>query len=128
MQVRSWGETFRNAVEGLVYGLKTQRNLRVHTLAAVLAVFSGFFFGISRTEWLFLLLAIALVMISELLNTAIEAVVDLASPQIHPLAKAAKDTAAGAVLLAAVFAVITGVLIFYAPIIRSLRNLCIMWL
>lgn len=81
---------------------------------------AGVFFGISKMEWLFVLTAIFLVLVTELMNTAVEAAVDLAEPDIHPLAKAAKDTAAGAVLLAAVFAVIVGCIVFANPVLRWL--------
>lgn len=117
MKRRSWGEVFRNAAEGLVESFLTQRNLRVHTGCAVIAVFAGLFFHISRVDWMFICLAIAGVIITELLNTAVERVVDLASPEFHVLAKSAKDTAAGAVMLAAVFAVIIAVFVFWKPLI-----------
>lgn len=81
---------------------------------------AGFFFGISRTDWMFVLTAVFLVLVTELMNTAVEAAVDLAHPRIHPLAKAAKDTAAGAVLLAAVFAVIIGCIVFIKPVMSWL--------
>ncbi|WP_211745483.1 diacylglycerol kinase family protein [Paenibacillus sp. Marseille-Q4541] len=117
MKKRSWGDVFRNAMEGLIEGFHTQRNLRVHTVCAAIAVAAGLFFHISRTDWMFICLAIACVIITELLNTAIEFVVDLASPEFHSLAKSAKDTAAGAVLLAAVFAVIIAIFVFWEPMI-----------
>uniref|UniRef100_UPI0031B9F9A5 diacylglycerol kinase family protein n=1 Tax=Paenibacillus hubeiensis TaxID=3077330 RepID=UPI0031B9F9A5 len=120
MKRRSWGLVFRNAAEGIVYGLRTQRNVQVHTGAAFLMCAAGVFFGISKMEWLFVLTAIFLVLVTELMNTAVEAAVDLAEPNIHPLAKAAKDTAAGAVLLAAVFAVIVGCIVFAKPVLRWL--------
>ncbi|MCM3784475.1 diacylglycerol kinase family protein [Neobacillus mesonae] len=118
MRQRSWADVFRNAMEGLFYGFRTQRNLRVHAALALAAVIAGLFMEISRIDWMFVCLAIGFVMVTELLNTAIELVVDLASPNIHPLAKAAKDTAAGAVLLAAVFAVIIAIFVYLRPIIR----------
>lgn len=111
MKRRSWGLVFRNAAEGIAYGLRTQRNVRVHTGVAILMCVVSFF-RISRTDWMFVLTAVFLVLVTELMNTAVEAAVDLAHPHIHPLAKAAKDTAAGAVLLAAVFAVIIGCIVF----------------
>ncbi|MCM3126207.1 MULTISPECIES: diacylglycerol kinase family protein [unclassified Paenibacillus] len=118
MRQRSIVDVFRNAMEGLIYGFRTQRNLRVHAVLALVAVAAGWLLDISRTDWMFISLAIGFVIVTELLNTAIEIVVDLASPEIHPLAKAAKDTAAGAVLLAAVFAVIIGIFVYLKPFIR----------
>ncbi|MBR2563559.1 MAG: diacylglycerol kinase family protein [Paenibacillus sp.] len=120
MRRRSWGLVFLNALEGIVYSLRTQRNVRVHTGVAILMCAAGFFFHISRTDWMFVLAAVFLVLITELMNTAVEAAVDLAQPNIHPLAKAAKDTAAGAVLLAAVFAVIVGCFVFFKPVLAWL--------
>nr|WP_091013991.1 diacylglycerol kinase family protein [Paenibacillus amylolyticus] len=120
MKRRSWGLVFRNAAEGIAYGLRTQRNVRVHTGVAILMCAAGFFFKISRTDWMFVLTAVFLVLVTELMNTAVEAAIDLAHPHIHPLAKAAKDTAAGAVLLAAVFAVIIGCIVFIKPVMNWL--------
>lgn len=118
----TWSSTFRYAFEGIGYGLKTQRNLRVHVICAVLAAGAAAFFHLTPVKWAILLLMIALVIALELINTAIESVVDLASPDLHPLAKAAKDTAAGAVLVAAIFAVIIGVVLFYAPVLEWLTG------
>ncbi|MCM3133872.1 diacylglycerol kinase family protein [Paenibacillus polysaccharolyticus] len=123
MRRRSWGLVFLNALEGIAYGLRTQRNVRVHTGVAILMCAAGFFFHISRTDWMLLLTAVFMVLVTELMNTAVEAAVDLAQPDIHPLAKAAKDTAAGAVLLAAVFAVIIGCIVFLKPVLACLRML-----
>ncbi|MBY0216451.1 MULTISPECIES: diacylglycerol kinase family protein [Paenibacillus] len=120
MKRRSWSLVFRNAAEGIVYGFRTQRNVRVHSGVAVIMCSAGFIFGISRTDWMFVLTAIFLVLVTELMNTAVEAAVDLAHPHIHPLAKAAKDTAAGAVLLAAVFAVVIGCMVFFKPVLHWL--------
>lgn len=86
--------------------------MRFHLLAAVAAVLLGVAFGIGPGEWLWVGLAIAFVWSAELVNTAVERLVDLVSPERQPLAKAAKDTAAGAVLVAAVFAVLVGCTVF----------------
>jgi len=119
----SWRSTFRYALEGIKYALRTQINMRVHAVISLGVIVAGIVFRISRMEWLFILVACAFVIAAELFNTAVEAVVDLVSPEAHPLAKAAKDTAAGAVLLAAVFAVITGVVVFYVPVLALLGHL-----
>ncbi|MDP4096981.1 diacylglycerol kinase family protein [Paenibacillus sp. P96] len=118
----SWRSTFRYALEGIRYTLRTQINMRMHAAISLCVIAAGIVFHISRMEWLFIITACALVMMAELLNTAVEAVVDLVSPDAHPLAKAAKDTAAGAVLLAAVFAVIIGLIVFYQPLLALLRH------
>jgi diacylglycerol kinase (ATP) len=94
-------DSFGYAFQGLAYAWTTQRHLRVHAGLAALAVLLGFVFRISPAEWAVLCLTIALVSALELLNTVVETVVDLLSPGYHPLAKIAKDVAAGAVLLGA---------------------------
>lgn len=109
---------FVYAGAGIFNCLKKERNMRVH-LCFTLYMF-GFltlfdFFEISRAEYAVLLCLCALVMSLEAVNTAIERVVDLATKEIHPLAKAAKDAAAGAVLISAIFSIIAGVVIMYQP-------------
>ena len=104
--------SFGYALRGLGMMLRTQANARLHAAAAVLAVAAGFWFRIAHVEWCAVVAAIGLVWTAEGLNTAIEAVVDLVSPERHPLAGRAKDVAAGAVLCAALAALATGVLIF----------------
>ena len=106
--VRSFGYAFR----GIGVMIRTQANARIHAVATMLAVAAGFWFGISRGEWCAVITAIGLVWTAEGLNTALEAVVDLASPEQHPLAGRAKDVAASAVLCAAIAALAIGVLIF----------------
>ncbi|MBC8161450.1 MAG: diacylglycerol kinase family protein, partial [Roseiflexaceae bacterium] len=103
--------SFRYAFSGLWYLLSTQRNAQIHCIAAIAATALGFAFGITRTEWAVLVLTCALVLATEGANTAIEAAVDLASPEFHVLAKTAKDVAAGTVLLAAIAAVIVGLIV-----------------
>ncbi|WP_245574332.1 diacylglycerol kinase family protein [Desulfovirgula thermocuniculi] len=107
------GRKFLYALAGLAYALRTQPNMRFHLLAALAVLAAAFILGVDKYELLFLFLAITLVLLAEMFNTALETVVDLASPGFHPLAKAAKDVAAGAVLLAALHAVATGVVVFY---------------
>ncbi|CAM2830910.1 diacylglycerol kinase family protein [Paenibacillus sediminis] len=116
MSRKSWISTFGHAFEGIWYSMKTQRNLRVHLIMAVLVIGAAAFFHISWGEWLVLLLTISVVIAAELMNTAVESAMDLISPNPHPLAKIAKDTAAGAVLVTAIFAVLIGIIIFYKPV------------
>ena len=104
--------SFGYALRGLGMMLVTQANARIHAVATLLVVAAGFWFGISRGEWCAVIAAIGLVWTAEGLNTALEAVVDLVSPEQHPLAGRAKDVAAGAVLCAALSAVVIGLLIF----------------
>lgn len=100
------------AAGGMVHTLRHERNARVEGAIGLLAIGAGFWLGISRLEWALILVCILLVLTLEQVNTAIEAAVDLATPQAHPLARIAKDTAAGAVLLAAIGSVAIGILIF----------------
>ena len=111
MDIRKFVKSFGYAVEGLVAAMREQ-NIRFHYMCVVVVVITGLLTGLSATEWMVLVLTMALVLGAELLNTAIERVVDLASPGIHPLAKQAKDIAAGAVLVFAAASVIIGMLIF----------------
>jgi diacylglycerol kinase (ATP) len=106
--IRSFGYAFK----GIGYATATQLNFRIHLVATVLAVGLGFALHLSINEWLWIILCIALVLILELVNTAVEALTDLASPGYHELAGRAKDVCAAAVVIAAAFAVITGLIIF----------------
>ena len=105
---RSFGHAFR----GIGILLRTQANARIHATATVLVVAAGFWFGLSLGEWCAVVAAIGLVWTAEGVNTAVETVVDLVSPERHPLAGRAKDVAAGAVLCAAITALVLGSLIF----------------
>lgn len=111
MNVRKFFRSFRYAMEGLVTAVLEQ-NFRFHLVSAIVVMMAGFLTGLSIVEWCIIILVIAFVIGTELINTAIERVVDLASPEIHPLAKQAKDVAAGAVLVFALASVIIGLLIF----------------
>lgn len=104
--------SFVYAFAGIGWMLRSQRNAQVHVLITCIVIIAGCLFRISVGEWLALIMFITLVLALEALNTALEAVVDLASPQIHPLARRAKDAAAGAVLISAIGAVVAGVIVF----------------
>src|SRR5436853_1874950 len=103
---------FHYAFSGLWYALRTQRNVRVQVVIACLAIIMGIVLRISAVEFAMIFVAITSVFIAEMFNTVIELCVDLASPEYHPLAKVAKDVAAGAVLVSAIFAVIIAFFIF----------------
>jgi diacylglycerol kinase (ATP) len=105
-------ESFNVAFEGVVHVLRTQRNMRIHFAIAAGVLIAALAFDVSRLELIALLLAISFVLIAEMLNSAVEAAVDVASTSFDPLAKLAKDIAAGAVLVAAVNAVAIGYLVF----------------
>ncbi|MDB5295467.1 MAG: diacylglycerol kinase [Phycisphaerales bacterium] len=108
--------SFRFAGAGVAYLFRTQRNARIHAVVGSAAVAVAAWLRVSRAEWAVLALTISAVIILEGLNTAIEAAVDLASPRYHPLAKVAKDVAAGMVLVAAVAAAAVGLLILGPPL------------
>lgn len=112
------GPAFKNAFQGLKYVLVTQRNAWIHLLITVLVIALGIIFRVDRIDWAILMIAIALVWIAEILNTSIEALVDLVVQQYHPLAKVAKDTGAAAVLFAAIIAVILGITVFLPRILE----------
>jgi len=107
---------------GLCFAFRTQRNMKYHAAAAVLACGLSALMGLNRIEWAIILMMIALVIALEAVNTAIEKAVDLASPNVHPLAKTAKDAAAGAVLLAAAASIIIGLLILGPPLWHLIRS------
>jgi len=109
--------SFKYAWQGIKQAYKGEQNLRIHTFIAILVIVFGFFLRISYAEWLLCLLLIGLVLMAEFINTAIEYVVDLASPSVHPLAKAAKDTASAGVLMMAIISAIIGLVIFIPKII-----------
>ena len=105
-------ESFRYAFRGITLMLKTETNARIHAGATLVVVLVGFAFDITRTEWLALTLTISAVWSLEALNTAFEAICDVASSEYHPQVERAKDVAAGAVLIAALAAVVVGMLVF----------------
>ena len=105
-------ESFNVAFEGIIHVLRTQRNMRIHFLIAVAVLIAALAVDVSKIELIVLLLSIAFVLIAEMINTAVEAAVDIASTSFDPMAKLAKDIAAGAVLIAAVNAVAVGYLVF----------------
>ena len=111
-RVRSFGHAFR----GLWYVVRTQRNAWIHALATSLVAVMALWLRLSLRDWAMLVLAIALVWTAEFINTALEAVVDLASPRHHPLAKVGKDVGAAAVLIAALVSVLVGLLILGPPL------------
>ncbi len=119
MKSRNLMQSVCYALEGLCYALRTQRNMRIHMLVAIAVLFAAYGLKFSPPELAILLLTIFLVMGSELLNTALEATVDLCTPEYNHLARRAKNVAAGAVLAAAIIAVIVGCLLF-APHLLSL--------
>lgn len=107
--------SFNYAIEGLVWTLRTQRNMRVHVGIAVLVAVASLLLGVTRQQLVAVVFAITMVFVTELLNTAIEAAVDVATERYDPLAKIAKDVAAGAVLVAAINALAVAYLVLFEP-------------
>jgi len=117
-------DSFNYATEGVIHALRTQRNLWIHFAIAAGVLIAALAFGVERLELMVLLLAITFVLVAELVNTAIEAAVDVASTSFDPMAKLAKDIAAGAVLIAALNALAVGYLVFSGAVAdRSSRFL-----
>ncbi len=113
MSLRKILDSFNYAIAGIIHALKTQRNMRIHFTAAFLALGLGLFLQLSPRDLLILFFAITLVIVAEMFNTAIEAVVDLCTKEFHPLAKIAKNVAAGSVLMAAINSVVVAYIIIY---------------
>ena len=116
MRVRSLWKSFGYAFAGLKHAVATQRNLRIHLAIAVLVVGLGIYLKLSFRDWAILAITIGAVITGELINTVVETVVDLASPEYHDLAKIAKDVAAGTVLVMALTAIAVGLLILGPPL------------
>ncbi len=110
--IKSMWRSFGFAACGVAYCFRTQRNLKIHVLAAVLALAAGYRLALSTAELGILALTIAAVLVAEMFNTAVEALVDIVSPGYHPLAKVAKDVAAGAVLVTAIVSLFIAYLLF----------------
>lgn len=109
-------QSFRAALNGLAWTITTQRNFRIHLVVAALVCGLAAWLRIGRTDWAILVLTFGLVWAAEMLNTAIEAAVDLVSPEYHRMARIAKDCAAGGVLTAAITAVIIGLIVLGPPL------------
>lgn len=119
---RSRLASFRYAIAGLAHVLRTQRNAWIHAVASLAVVLLAFWLQLSLTHWALLVIAMALVWMAEFVNSALEATVDLASPDVHPLAKVGKDVGAAAVLIAAVSAALVGLLILGPPLAQRLSG------
>lgn len=106
-------KSFNAAIEGILYTFRSERNMKLHYLASALVLIISLFFNFSKLEFIVLLGSIVLVVVAEMLNTAIEKTVDLVTDEYHELAKIAKDVAAGSVLMAAMYSVMVGYILFY---------------
>ena len=112
--------SFKHAYDGIVYAVVRESNMHIHLLASLLVVVAGVIFGITRVEWFICIILIGLVISLELINTAIEACVDLITTKENPLAKVAKDVSAGAVLVISIVAAIIGLSIFIPRLVSFL--------
>lgn len=118
---QSLNEAFKNAYHGLKYVFKSQRNAKIHLLITIVVLMLGYSFNISEDQWISIVFAIGLVWAAECMNTAVEELTDLASPEYHILAKIAKDCAAAAVLMASIAAFVIGIIIFLPRIMTFFK-------
>jgi undecaprenol kinase len=114
---RRFLNSFKYSSEGLKYAYANEQSMTIHMMTSIAIIIMGFIFQISHIEWIIAFVIIGVVMGTELLNTAIEAVVDLVSPEFHPLAKIAKDTASAAVFVYSMIALVAGLMVFVPYII-----------
>lgn len=114
-------KSFMHAIDGVVYAFKYEHNMIVIITAAILAIVAGLVFKISNYEWFFVLIVIGLIAATEMINTAIEATIDLITIKEHPLAKIAKDTASSASLILSLTAFIGGLIIFLPKAIELIK-------
>lgn len=113
MRLKKMVDSFNHAIDGIIYTVRTQRNMRIHMIITLFILMACLLFDVSKEEFLILAITITMVIGAELFNTAIEATVDMTTNYYHPLAKIAKNVAAGAVLLTAINAVCVGYIIFW---------------
>ena len=116
-------KSFIHAIDGIVYAFKYEHNMIIILFAGLLAVLAGFTFNISEEEWLFVIIIIGLIAATEMINTSIEATIDLITTKTHPLAKIAKDTASSASLILSITAFIGALIIFIPKLIVIINSL-----
>lgn len=122
MKSRNFYASLRNAASGVVYALASQRNMKIHLLASLMVIAAGLFFGLNRIEWTLIILTITVVWATEILNTSLEELVDIISPQYDIRAGRVKNLSAGAVLVAALGAVLVGIMVFGPRILNWLEG------
>lgn len=120
-QTENFVKSFKCAISGIVYGMKTQRNIIIQLCFAVLAIFFGAFLKISKIEWIVIIFTIMFVIFAEMINTAIESVTDLITEEYNKKAKIAKDVAAGAVLISSINAICMGLIIYLDKILALIK-------
>lgn len=119
MKVKNLVDSFNHAINGIIHSVRTQRNMKIHMFAAICVLGACFFYDISKVEFLILAVTITMVISAELINTAIEYAIDSTTNFYHPLAKIAKNAAAGGVLITAVNAILVGYIIFWDKLNRA---------
>jgi len=129
MKIRKLLDSFNYAIEGLVYSVRTQRNMKIHMAATMVILLACFFFNISKIEILIVTITITMVIVAEMVNTAIECALDATTNYYHPLVKIAKNVSAGAVLITALNAIVVGYIVFwdkFSPltftVVKKIRN------
>lgn len=115
-----FNDSMNHALDGINYTIEHERNFKIEIIIAMVVLLAGFFFKVSKVEWIILLLTIASVLALELINTSIERCVDLVTKDYHELAKNAKDVSAGAVLLMSLFSAGVGIIIFLPKILEMI--------
>ncbi|OGI06586.1 MAG: hypothetical protein A2Y40_07650 [Candidatus Margulisbacteria bacterium GWF2_35_9] len=120
---RFFTDSLFNAVRGFFVAVRRERNLKIHILIAIIVIVAGVYFKISRFEWIAIVFAINIVILSELINTAIELTIDLYTKKYRETAKLAKDIAAGAVLVSSTLAIVIGLFVFYNKVITFIGNI-----
>lgn len=113
MKVRKLVDSFNYAIEGIIYAVRTQRNMKIHMVVTLLVLTACFLYDINKMELLIIAITVTMVIFAEMLNTAVESAIDATTNYYHPLAKIAKNTAAGAVLITSINALIVGYIIFW---------------
>ncbi len=113
MKVKKLVDSFNYAIEGIIYSIRTQRNMKIHMIATIIVLTATFFYDLSKLELLIITITISLVIVAEMINTAVECAIDATTNFYHPLAKIAKNVAAGAVLVTAINSVLVGYVIFW---------------
>ena len=122
MKPKRWIDKANVAIEGIIYSVKTQRHMRYHLVAALVVLLVGLMVNVSRIELILLCMAIVLVLVTEMLNTALEVAIDMIAEGFHPKAKVAKDIAAGVVVMASIGALTLAYLILYPALREALET------
>ena len=120
INIKSIFRSIGHALDGLFYVVRTQNNARFHLLLTIIVILTSLWFRLSNIEWCFIVIAIALVWMSECFNTALEKLFDLVDPNPHPLIKAGKDSSAAAVLISAILSVVIGILVLGPHLIAKI--------